>query len=489
MLQKEAPKGAVSKRERVDPIGDSDLIGANLHVFDQSPNDFSAGGPVRALQSVLNLFGKVIELSDDEPDLFFFRFSTLDFRGLVFKPVEPLSRLVNPRQEFRFRQDSFFVGIDESADPPTGTLDLSLQLVAVILLPMWLGQPPFVFMSDGFGIAEQRADVGPHSRVQAVGPHLLVVADAMPAKAISVASDATVVGVRNFSLGRGAADRFAVVGIAAAVAYDQTLKEMLCATLALAVPFLVLHKLFTNRLEQFLADQRWNGNRDALLERRVVDRIRSTRRLGLIALGTKSNAALADARFPEGRCSFVSGIFENSPYRRSIPPRLAARARNLLVFQPPAHLSERYSVPADPLEDLSHDLGVFEHDLVKGFAPGVPFRHIPVSIGGAAEHADESPACRVAFSATASLKDLRPFVLGDHALHLQEQVFFRTVADGPIQKDQFDATPPQLLDKQNLVGVLPGQAIRRMHVQAVKGARIGRVAQSFQRGTRSDAPL
>ena len=90
----------------------------------------------------------------------------------------------------------------------------------------------------------------------------------------------------------------------------------------------------------------------------------------------------------------------------------------------------------------------------------------------------------MAFSATTSLEDLRPFVLGDHALHLQQQVFFGTVADGPIQKDQFDATPPQLLDKQNLVGVLPGQAIRRMHVQAVKGARIGRVAQSFQRGTR-----
>ncbi len=121
MLQKVAPPGAVSKRERVDPIGDSDLIGSNLHAFDQSPDDFPASGPVRALQSVLNLFGKVIELSDDEPDLFFFRFSTLDFRGLVFQPLEPLARLVNPRQEFRFRQDSFFVGIDESADPPTGS--------------------------------------------------------------------------------------------------------------------------------------------------------------------------------------------------------------------------------------------------------------------------------------------------------------------------------------------------------------------------------
>ncbi len=150
--------------------------------------------------------------------------------------------------------------------------------------------------------------------------------------------------------------------------------------LALAAPFLILHKLFTNRLEQFFVDQRRNGNRDAFLGRRIVDRVGATRRLGLIALRTKSGAAFTDPCLSEGRFSFVSGIFENSPHRRSIPPCLAAWARDLLAFQTSAHLSERHSVPADPLEDLSHDLGVFEHDLVESFASAVPLRDIPVSI-------------------------------------------------------------------------------------------------------------
>lgn len=92
-------------------------------------------------------------------------------------------------------------------------------------------------------------------------------------------------------------------------------------------------------------------------------------------------------------------------------------------------------------------------------------------------------ACRDGFA-----RGFCAFVLGDHALHLQQQIFFGAVADGSIQEDQVDTAPPQLLDKQNLVGVLPGQAIGGMHVQAIEGARVRRVAQSLQRGTRQRCP-
>ncbi len=72
MLQKLAPTGAFSKRERTDPIRDSDLVGADLYVFDHGPNDFATGRPVRIFQAMLNLFGKIVELADDQPKLLFF---------------------------------------------------------------------------------------------------------------------------------------------------------------------------------------------------------------------------------------------------------------------------------------------------------------------------------------------------------------------------------------------------------------------------------
>ena len=77
-------------------------------------------------------------------------------------------------------------------------------------------------------------------------------------------------------------------------------------------------------------------------------------------------------------------------------------------------------------------------------------------------------------------RDLRPFVLGDHPLHLQQQVFFRSVADVPVEKDKFDAAPPQLIHQQNLICVLAGQTIGRMHVQAVDPAGLGQIRQGFE---------
>jgi hypothetical protein len=76
------------------------LVGADLYAFDHGPNDFATGRPVCLFQTMLNLFGKIIDLADDQPKLLFFRFSTIDFRGGVFKPLEPFPRLINAWKEF-----------------------------------------------------------------------------------------------------------------------------------------------------------------------------------------------------------------------------------------------------------------------------------------------------------------------------------------------------------------------------------------------------
>jgi hypothetical protein len=43
-----------------------------------------------------------------------------------------------------------------------------------------------------------------------------------------------------------------------------------------------------------------------------------------------------------------------------------------------------------------------------------------------------------------------------HALHLQQQVFFGTDADGAVEEHQFDAAALQFLHQQHLPGVLAG---------------------------------
>jgi hypothetical protein len=53
-----------------------------------------------------------------------------------------------------------------------------------------------------------------------------------------------------------------------------------------------------------------------------------------------------------------------------------------------------------------------------------------------------------------------PLVLGDHSLHLQEQVFFGTDADSPVEEYQFNPAALKFLHQQHLPGVFAGQTVR-----------------------------
>ena len=62
-------------------------------------------------------------------------------------------------------------------------------------------------------------------------------------------------------------------------------------------------------------------------------------------------------------------------------------------------------------------------------------------------------------TATAALQNLGAFVLCDHALNLEQQIVLRRVADGPVQKNDVDASAAKFVDKQRLMGVATRQTI------------------------------
>ena len=77
--------------------------------------------------------------------------------------------------------------------------------------------------------------------------------------------------------------------------------------------------------------------------------------------------------------------------------------------------------------------------------------------------------------------DLGALILGDHALHLQEQVVFRALAQGTVQEHDLHPGTSELIDQQHLVGVFAGQAIRRVDIEPVHTARGDHIAQALQR--------
>src|SRR6266571_3720839 len=65
----------------------------------------------------------------------------------------------------------------------------------------------------------------------------------------------------------------------------------------------------------------------------------------------------------------------------------------------------------------------------------------------------QSNTWRTSRASSVALDDLGPLILGDHPLHLQEQVVFRTLAQGPVQEDDLHPRTPELIHQQHLIGI------------------------------------
>ena len=70
-------------------------------------------------------------------------------------------------------------------------------------------------------------------------------------------------------------------------------------------------------------------------------------------------------------------------------------------------------------------------------------------------------------TAPATLHELGALVLGNDALHLEQQVVFRALAERLVQEDNLDIGPPPLVQEQNLVRVVASRPIGRMDIDSI----------------------
>lgn len=85
------------------------------------------------------------------------------------------------------------------------------------------------------------------------------------------------------------------------------------------------------------------------------------------------------------------------------------------------------------------------------------------------------------FSPPASLDDLCAFILGDHSLHLGQQIVLRGVSSGAIDELDSYTVRPELLEQEHLVCVAPGKTIRAVNMNNVDLSVRNSVAQLFER--------
>src|SRR3954451_23388136 len=90
--------------------------------------------------------------------------------------------------------------------------------------------------------------------------------------------------------------------------------------------------------------------------------------------------------------------------------------------QTAADRPERQAVSPDPLEDLLDDPGLLVEDLVVGLAAAFVLADVAIPVRRGGQHMHAAAAGGVPLAPPAALQDLRPLVLRDHALHLQQQL-------------------------------------------------------------------
>jgi hypothetical protein len=132
-----------------------------------------------------------------------------------------------------------------------------------------------------------------------------------------------------------------------------------------------------------------------------------------------------------------------------------------------------------PSVDLPYDLRllVFDHDLLGG---GVGLGDISIAVGG---HSPIDPPLfgRPDPAASGALLDEGPLVLGEDALDLEQHLLLGRLAEGVVEEDDLAAGALELLADDDLVGVLPGQAVRRVDQDLVEGTFGGKISQAVQR--------
>jgi len=80
----------------------------------------------------------------------------------------------------------------------------------------------------------------------------------------------------------------------------------------------------------------------------------------------------------------------------------------------------------DPEKDLPDHAGFFLYNVIVGTASALGFAHISIAIGRAAKHVNIADLGSLACPTPTTLQNLGPLILGDQALHLEEEFIFGT---------------------------------------------------------------
>src|SRR5215469_9348647 len=188
--------------------------------------------------------------------------------------------------------------------------------------------------------------------------------------------------------------------------------------------------------------------------------------------------ACREASLAETGDSAIGGVAQHGPDHGAFPAASLTR-RNAFAIEPPRDLRDAKSLDGIHLIDAPHYAGLRFIDNIGGERL---FRlaGITVAIRSATHYPHLPRVCTVSLATTRTLQDLCSFVLRNHALELNQELIFRTVALRRLHEQGFDAVAGELFDQQNLVSILAAQSVGRVCQHNLDLSFGGEIAHAFQ---------
>ena len=389
----------------------------------------------------------------------------------------PLAQLIE-------RDQLFLVGLDQAClrGARVGELmfeGLGAQRARIVVLGFV--ESAFELVVQQLGLADQVADLTPDQLVKLLGADLA--GTAHPATGVTrLRAEAAVIN-RAPALASGGGTRHRV---ATPSADEHSLQQRGLFGIAWREA-LVVFQAFLGELELLVADERRHRDERPLLRRTVL-----ARRVLAVALAPHTGGprrafgGAGKAASPERCLTAIGGVAQHRPHRRAVPHRPATTGGYALLCKPARDRADRFALLGVAAEDLAYDLGLDGVDLQEGVAVFCLFV-VAVAVGRARQRRLEALAGPVQLSATCSLGDLGPLVLGDHALELAQQlVLGRPAALGLLGEADLHAGALELLQQHHLVGVAAGKAVRGVTEHHLEGP-LGRPVTQTLKGRALEA--
>src|SRR6516165_9670536 len=140
--------------------------------------------------------------------------------------------------------------------------------------------------------------------------------------------------------------------------------------------------------------------------------------------------------FAVGRPPNIRRVLKNVPYRLSGPDTPSGCGQCACLLQPTTDFVQTTAIAPDPGEDLPNHMFLFRIRLKLGLAASFPDRYVPVSEWSTRHDIQGAVLCRMALTTPTALHELGALIFSNDALHLEQQVVFRTLAQRPVQEDQ-----------------------------------------------------